>query len=80
MKIIRTLINKISPIVNKKSQDHYLELLQQKEKQIEQLNLEKNMLMRNLMKNAKKQNQLLDYSKRVIQINKELSKEIKKCR
>lgn len=81
MRLYEKLFGKKIPVARlKRMQRHYQELLWRKEQEIEALKADKQLLLRHGLTQAEKRHELLEHSKKVIAINRELNEMVKKER
>ncbi len=80
MRLVERLFGRRVPMrALKRMQRHYQELLLRKEEEIEELKSDKQLLLRHGLQQAEKRRELLEHSKKVIGINRELNEMMKRA-
>ena len=78
MRLYKLLFGKRVPIAQlKRMRRYYDELIQRKEREIEELKADKQLLLRHGLLQAEKRRELLEHSRKVLDINKELNALVK---
>ena len=79
MRLYKLLFGKRVPITQlKRMRKYYDELIQRKEHEIEELKAEKQLLLRHGLAQAEKRRELLEHSRKVLDINRELNEMMKR--